>query len=126
MAHNVGSRLTASSCANANDTFVCLQALPISKLYSAIHATAHADVPIPGDYEAIYSPVVDRSFLSDYPSSLMATGQFSKVPALLGLTTDELSLSIPTTLNISTDAQLLRILEGRIILPGKLNLKKRC
>ena len=54
-------------------------------------------------------------FLIDYPSALMSSGKFAKVPALMGVTTDELALNIPTNLNISNDNIVLQLFHGKFV-----------
>ena len=41
------------------------------------------------DKRCRFSPVVDGTFLTDFPSTLMEQGKFAQVPILIGTTTTE-------------------------------------
>jgi carboxylesterase type B len=87
-------------------------------LWAAINAVG-AKAPLPSSIWP-WQPVVDGKFVADYPSKLTAAGKFTKVPMIMGFTTDEVTCKklnsvvmtytdttadvIPTVFNISTDA----------------------
>lgn len=104
----------ATNCTNSSDTFECLRTLPIGPLYSAIHSLALKLVPIPGAYEEIYGPVIDGTFITDYPSKLLAAGKFVKIPTIIGVTTDEASFIVPSNLNLSSDAAVIELVESKL------------
>lgn len=70
---------------------------------------------MPGRYDEVYGPVVDGTFVAAPPSVLQAAGKFTKVPIIIGVTTDELSFAIPTNLNISSDAALYRLVNSKFL-----------
>jgi carboxylesterase type B len=104
--------VNATNCTGTSDTFECLRALPISTLYPAIHSLAIALAPIPGLYGQVYSPVIDGTFITDYPSKLVAAGKFAKLPILTGVVTDESSFIIPVNLNLSSDTDLVGLFKS--------------
>jgi carboxylesterase type B len=82
-------------CWTASDQLSCLRNLSSEELFAA-------------QTSQTWNPIVDGDFLTDYPSSLMPTGSFIKVPLLVGANTDEgVSFSIK---GLDTEAQLFHAL----------------
>jgi len=87
--------------------FKCVQAADSELLFNAVqYVGAHA--PLPASIWP-WQPVIDGTFLTDFPSKLTAAGKFVKVPMILGFTTDEVTYAIPITLNLSSEADLVEL-----------------
>lgn len=63
-------------CWNATDQLACLRELSQEELFAA-------------QPSQVWNPLIDGDFLTAYPSQLMPTGNFVKVPLLTGANTDE-------------------------------------
>jgi hypothetical protein len=102
-----------------------VQGAETTLLWAAINAVA-AEAPLPSSIWP-WQPVVDGKFVADFPSKLTAAGKFTKVPMIMGFTTDEVTCKrpnsgdrstdifadvIPTALNISTDALIVGLAQG--------------
>lgn len=82
-----------------------MQATPAPSLFSVIALVARRLSPLPTG-TAPWEPVVDGTFVADFPTKLLARHAFAKIPTITGFTTDELTYLIPTSLNISSDTVL--------------------
>lgn len=74
-------------CDNSANKLECLRKVPFKKLNDAINSTAGS-----------YRPIVDGDFITDYSSLLLAQGNFTKVPFLLGTNADEGTLFTPPSI----------------------------
>lgn len=101
-------------CDTSPDVFSCVQAAPAQALFDVVKQVGPTLSPLPATEEP-WQPVVDGTFVPDFPSKLLATGKFTKVPVIVGFTTDELTYVIPTNLNINTDQDLFGL--GKFALP---------
>jgi carboxylesterase type B len=101
-------------CNTSADVFSCVQKAPAQSLFKVIRAVGKRLSPLP-TATAPWQPVVDGTFVADFPTKLLAEGRFVKVPTIIGFTTDELTYIIPTSINISSDAVLAGI--ARVVLP---------
>jgi hypothetical protein len=107
--------------------FKCVQGADTALLWAAINVVA-ANAPLPASIWP-WQPVVDGKFVADFPSKLTAAGKFTKVPMIMGFTTDEVTCKrpnsveiaatdifadvIPTVFNISTDAFIIELGQGK-------------
>src|SRR5204862_8118819 len=98
-------------CNTSTNVFSCVQTAPEQLLFKAIREVGKALSPLPSSTDP-WQPVVDGTFLTDFPTKLLAQGKYAKVPIIIGFTTDEVSYVIPTNLNISTDAQLAAVAQS--------------
>ncbi|KAH7319331.1 Alpha/Beta hydrolase protein [Rhexocercosporidium sp. MPI-PUGE-AT-0058] len=102
--------VSATGCNNSSDTWTCLQGVPIDSLVQASSKVfANTKLTNPA---SVFSPVVDGTFLTDFPSVLMEQGKFAQVPMLIGTTTTELINSVPTDLGFGGDASIIAYLRS--------------
>ena len=73
--------------------FKCVQAADTDLLFTVVNAVG-AKAPLPSSVWP-WQPVVDGTFVADFPSKLTAAGKFSKVPMIMGFTTDEVTCKSP-------------------------------
>ncbi|KAF8858473.1 alpha/beta-hydrolase [Acephala macrosclerotiorum] len=92
-------------CNTSANVFQCVQAADSGLLFAAVNEVG-ANAPLP-DSIWPWQPVVDGKFVADFPSKLTAAGKFTKVPMIIGFTTDEITYAIPTTFNLSSDLSIL-------------------
>lgn len=102
------------SCNTTADVFACVQNAPEQDLFKVIRQVGKALAPLPSSTDP-WQPVVDGTFVPDFPSKLLAEGKFAKVPVIVGFTTDEVTYVIPTGLNISSDEAVAALAE--VVLP---------
>lgn len=69
-------------CGSAADRLACLRGLDIAKLQTGSVAGGYPGEPQLAEY--IWTPVVDGTFLVDYPLALFQQGKFVKVPLITG------------------------------------------
>ena len=86
-------------CGLSANKLECLRGVPFEDLNNAINTTA-----------GTYRPVVDGDFITDYSSLLLARGNFTKVPFLLGTNADEGTLF--TSPSGSSDAQVAATIQA--------------
>lgn len=101
-------------CAGSANVFSCVQSAPSELLFAVIRQVATAS-PLPSSVWP-WQPVIDGKFVKDFPSKLTASGNFAKIPMIMGFTTDEVTYVIPIGLNISSDAAIVYL--GSAILPN--------
>ncbi len=99
----------ASAAGCTIDDLSCLRALPVETVMTAIPAT---DFTVTGGGRAWY-PMIDGFELPVAPTEALASGDFTKVPTILGTNSDEGSLffSLGGTM-IETEAELEALAEG--------------
>jgi para-nitrobenzyl esterase len=88
----------AVGCGDAKDSLACLRALPVSVLL---------------DNSAGFDPIVDGGFLANQPRTLYDSGNFAKVPYILGSNTDEGTLFLLLSPPVETEEEYLAALEAR-------------
>ncbi|KZT55556.1 alpha/beta-hydrolase [Calocera cornea HHB12733] len=66
-----------AGCANATDTLSCLRTVPYETFYTAANDSHQ------------WQPILDGTFLPEYPTQMLQQGQYVKVPLLMGSNTDE-------------------------------------
>ncbi|MES2581385.1 MAG: carboxylesterase family protein [Pseudomonadota bacterium] len=88
-AHALGATTAQSSfgCANDAKAAECLRALPVDTVLAKQ----------PGSFSQVNQPVVDGSFLAQNMSSAVASGQFNKMPVMVGSTHDEFTTFLGQT-----------------------------
>jgi carboxylesterase type B len=91
-----------------------VQNAPAQLLFKVVTAVGNALSPLPSSTDP-WQPVIDGTFLTDFPTKLLAAGKFVKVPTIIGFTTDELTYAVPTNLNLSSDTLLAGLAE--LVLP---------
>ncbi|KAJ7858753.1 carotenoid ester lipase precursor [Mycena leptocephala] len=94
-----------TGCASSSDTLDCLRNAPFEALMSATNSTPNMFV-----YQALaeaFIPRVDGVFLTDNPQQLVKRGSVANVPMINGVNDDEGTLFSFTTLNITTNEQLV-------------------
>lgn len=101
--------VAAAGCSSSSDTLGCLRTVPYSTLLNATNA-------VPGllSYSSIalsYLPRPDGSVLTASPEVLLATGQYAKVPFIVGDQEDEGTLFALFQSNITTTAQIVTYLK---------------
>lgn len=72
------------SGASPTNTFGCLRAADLNTLVTSLERTLGV-----GSQQFIFPPVIDGSIVPDLPSSLISSGQFSRVPFIAGTVLDE-------------------------------------
>ncbi|KAI1349700.1 Alpha/Beta hydrolase protein [Xylaria sp. FL0043] len=90
----------AVGCNDASDQLACLRGVAPEKLFAARGSI-------------YWYPLVDGTFLTDYPSALAETNSFIKIPLLLGTNSDEGITFGPTGFNDSVE-----IYDGLLSDPG--------
>lgn len=85
------------NCSEASDTLAYLRTIDYNTLYPLI---ASSKVPGPGFY-----PTVDGDIFSDFPTQLLRTGQFARVPHLCGTHLDDGTTNAPQDV-VDTDEDL--------------------
>jgi carboxylesterase type B len=79
----------------------CLRSLSLDSLLSqSLEVSAANDPIVVGEF---FTPVVDGDFIPLEPSLLVRSGQFSKVPMVIGWNKDDGSLFVPPTLQTDDD-----------------------
>jgi hypothetical protein len=63
--------------------FKCVQGVDIALLSTVVNDVA-AKAPLPSSIWP-WQPVVDGTFIADFPSKLTAAGKFTKVPMIMGM-----------------------------------------
>lgn len=90
----------AANCSTAADSLECLRTVPLDTLSAIFNSSVTQG--------ASFSPVVDGDFIPAGSSSLLLSGQFVKVPYLMGVNHDEGSAFAPRGIN--TTSQFLYLL----------------
>ncbi|KAF9870017.1 carboxylesterase [Colletotrichum karsti] len=73
-----------SSCASTvgtQESLDCLRSAPLEEINSVLNSTAGPTIA--------FFPVIDHDFIADYPTNQLNSGDFVKVPILIGCNTDE-------------------------------------
>jgi para-nitrobenzyl esterase len=91
---------TAVGCGGMADELACLRAVPAATLVDNLAA-------------ADFGPVVDGSVLPLQPRTLFDSGQYARVPYLLGSNTDEGTLFFLTATPVTTEEEYLAALQAR-------------
>jgi carboxylesterase type B len=115
---------SCNTTTNLSLIFSCVQTAPAPSLFSSIALVARELSPLPTG-TAPWEPVVDGTFVADFPTKLLAHHTFSKIPTITGFTSDELTYLIPTSLNISSNtilAGVARVVLSFVPLPTILQL----
>jgi para-nitrobenzyl esterase len=99
---------TAAGCDGAPDILACLRALPVADLLDA--ATTEESGPGIG---ASLGVSVDGGFLPDEPRVILDSGDFARVPYMLGTNTDEATIFFTGLTPITTEEQYTAILFDR-------------
>ncbi|KAH8807880.1 triacylglycerol lipase [Xylogone sp. PMI_703] len=68
----------ATGCATASDQIACLRAVPVDTLNDVLNSTS-----------GYFMPVIDGTFLQTLASKQLTSGEFVKVPLLIGANSDE-------------------------------------
>ena len=102
--------ISDASCNATADVFACVQNAPEQDLFKVIRQVGKALAPLPSGVDP-WQPVVDGTFVPEFPSKLLAEGKFVKVPIIAGFTTDEITSDVPTNLNLSSDEQIVALIE---------------
>lgn len=78
---NTSCASTASntSSSSSSSSLDCLRALPFAELNAALNGTSASP----------WAPMLDGDFIADYPTNLLAAGQFPRIPILIGTNQDE-------------------------------------
>jgi len=93
----------AVGCGGAADELACLRQLPVSALLAQV---AQAE-------GGITNPIVDGGFIPDQPRTLFDSGNFAKVPYILGSNADEGTLFFIGVPAVTTEAEYLAALQTR-------------
>jgi para-nitrobenzyl esterase len=92
------SLIAAVGCDTAVDALACLRSLPVATLLQNSDG---------------FEPIVDGGFVPDQPRTLYDSGNFSKVPYILGSNSDEGTLFLLGTPPVETEEEYLAVLEER-------------
>ncbi|KAL7654751.1 hypothetical protein ACMYSQ_006746 [Aspergillus niger] len=114
-----------AGCSQATRKLDCLRCTPFTVLNNILNTTANDTTP----YN--WRPTVDGDFVARYPSEQLDTGDFVKVPIIIGYTTDEGTTECPEPVNTTAelkeylsctnnDLRLGPRLTGSILAPGPL------
>jgi len=102
--------LSSANCSDAVDTVACLRDLPYETLYPLLNNFLFLDLT-PG-----FAPTVDGDIIPNYPTELLHSGRFSRVPHLLGTNSDEgTSPELLGPMPINTDEDLYNLLFTGIV-----------
>ncbi|CZR64831.1 uncharacterized protein PAC_14730 [Phialocephala subalpina] len=118
-------------CNASANVFQCVQAADSELLFTAVNEVG-ANAPLP-DSIWPWQPVVDGKFVADFPSKLTAASKFTKVPMIIGFTTDEVTSTLPfidlgvfeeiTALDPLSEYPNQEALEGRRAIVTPLNIQ---
>ncbi|KAF7922316.1 uncharacterized protein EAE97_011058 [Botrytis byssoidea] len=96
------------------DSLECLRKLPFSEMNAALNTTAGGIGP--------FFPYIDNDFIADYPSKQLSSGNFVRVPYLIGTNTDEGTTFGsgygPNGTGINTDSEFSDLLNSTGLLTG--------
>ncbi|KAG9011489.1 hypothetical protein FRB94_008320 [Tulasnella sp. JGI-2019a] len=103
---NSGSKPASNTTAYNQVIFDCLKFANNETLFNATITVAR----LPQYYNLpIFGPTLDGEMIPDYPSKLIASGKFAKIPFINGNNVDEATLFIPTTVNSTVESgELIR------------------
>lgn len=101
-----------AGCSQAIRKLDCLRRTPFTVLNNILNTTANDTTP----YN--WRPTVDGDFVARYPSEQLDTGDFVKVPIIIGYTTDEGTTECPEPVN--TTAELKEYLSCTYLPPSFL------
>ncbi|OAL52234.1 cholinesterase [Pyrenochaeta sp. DS3sAY3a] len=87
------SIVSKTNCNKAYDTLDCLRHVPYTELYSVLNETVHSI------YRLDFMPIIDGSFIREWPHISMMEGRTANIPIITGSNTDEGTTFCPTTLN---------------------------
>jgi len=93
---------------NGGDELACLRALPAA----TVLADAAPLVGTPG--ASLLGIVVDGGFLPDQPRTLFDSGDYAKVPYVLGFNSDEGTIFLLNTPAVTTEAEYIAVLQARL------------
>jgi carboxylesterase type B len=107
------SNTSCASTLDSGDSLSCLRSLPFSELNAAFNTSADGLEP--------FVPIIDNDFVATYPSVQLSSGNFVRVPILIGANTDEgTSFGIhygPNKTGVNSDAEWLDVLNSTNIAP---------
>jgi para-nitrobenzyl esterase len=87
-------------CGAAADQLACLRQVPVSTIVDNLA-------------QGTFDPVVDGGFLPDQPRALYDSGNYAKVPYILGSNSDEGTLFFLGATPVTTEAEYLAALQAR-------------
>ena len=90
----------AVGCDDQPDIIACLRTVPFEALNASIANLS----------DTSFYPIVDGDIVSDYSSTLLAAGKFTKTPLLVGTNADEGTLFVST--GIDTDEEIATSIEA--------------
>jgi carboxylesterase type B len=99
--------VASTGCGNTTSpsTLSCLRALPYATLNKALNSSIAGVGPFP--------PTIDHDFVSTYPSIQLTSGNFVKVPLLIGTNTDEGAAFRPDV-SVNTTTEFLSVLNSTL------------
>jgi para-nitrobenzyl esterase len=105
-AADAGRLAAALDCTGA-DSLACLRRVPTATVLAQALALSPG-----GAAEGLFNPVVDGGFLPDQPRRLFDSGQYSKVPYILGSNSDEGTLFFIGVTPVTNDAEYMAALSA--------------
>ncbi|KAH9480374.1 Lipase 1 [Psilocybe cubensis] len=104
-----------TGCSGASDTLACLRTIPFTDLKAAINKS-------PGIFafqslNLAWLPRTDGVFLTENPQALVQQGKVANIPFITGNCDDEGTLFSLSTLNLTTDAQVIDYIKN-VFFPG--------
>ncbi|KAG9033685.1 hypothetical protein FRB95_014474 [Tulasnella sp. JGI-2019a] len=100
-AHNA-TTLTTDTAASNQAVFDCLKSANNEALFNATFTVARLPQYAFGNV-SIFGPTLDGDLIPDYPSKLLASGKFAKIPFISGNNVDEGTLFVPTIINSTAE-----------------------
>lgn len=99
----------------ATDSLECLRKLPFSELNEVLNTTSSRGF-------GPFFPYIDNDFIADYPSKQLSSGNFVRVPYLIGTNTDEGTAFGsgygPNGTGVNTDSEFSDVLNSTGLLTG--------
>jgi len=102
--------ITAVGCAGTNDILACLRQVPVADL---LDASGFGPIVGGDSLPDGLGPIVDGDFLPDQPRALFASGDFAKVPYILGSNADEGTIFFLGVPPVETDEEYLAALHAQ-------------
>ena len=107
------SNTSCASTLGTSSSLDCLRSLPFQQLNAALNISTDGLMP--------FAPAIDGDFVATYPSLQLSSGNFVRVPLLIGTNTDEGTAFGsgygPNGLGVNSDAEFLSVLNSTNLIP---------
>ncbi|KAF2176468.1 alpha/beta-hydrolase [Zopfia rhizophila CBS 207.26] len=110
------SNTFCASALSTSNSLSCLRSLPFSEINTLLNISNYATSPFPP-----FAPTLDGDFIVNYPSLQLSSGNFLRVPLLIGANTDKGTTFGtgygPNGLGINSDAEFFAMLNTLNLFP---------